>query len=177
MKSVLFSLGLGALMVASTADAATKHTNDREFSTKASQGGMAEVKLGELAQKKSSNSTVQEFAKQMVKQHSDANSKLEELAKKDNVPLPGDVSKAQKATYEKLEKLKGAEFDKKYAEIMLKDHKSTIDLFEKESDKGKNGDLKQFAAETLPTLKSHLKMTEELCKSVGAGESPRASMK
>jgi putative membrane protein len=54
----------------------------------------------------------------------------------------------------------GAEFDKAYADLMVKDHKEDVDEFKKESEKGNDPELRAWAGETLPTLEHHLKMAE-----------------
>jgi putative membrane protein len=46
---------------------------DTTFVRKAAEGGMAEVKLGQLAKEKGSNKAVKEFGDRMVKDHSKAN--------------------------------------------------------------------------------------------------------
>jgi len=43
---------------------------DRSFMTKAAQGGMAEVELGQLAQQNGQSEDVKKFGKQMVDDHS-----------------------------------------------------------------------------------------------------------
>jgi putative membrane protein len=63
-------------------------------------------------------------------------------------------------TKKKLSKLSGDAFDQAYMQDMLKDHKTDIAAFEKESTSGKDPDVKQFASQTLPTLKDHLKQAE-----------------
>ncbi|MDF2455219.1 MAG: outer membrane protein-like protein [Cytophagaceae bacterium] len=50
---------------------------------------------------------------------------------------------------------------KEFIDLMVSDHKDDIDLFEKESEKGNDPELKAFAASKLPTLKHHLQMAED----------------
>src|SRR5207249_11367061 len=47
----------------------------------------AEIKLGNLAKEKSTNADVKSFADQMVKDHTDADKKLTDLAKKESIDL------------------------------------------------------------------------------------------
>lgn len=49
----------------------------------------------------------------------------------------------------------GADFDKAYAEQMVKDHDKTVALFEDAAKNAVDADLKAFANKTLPTLKAH----------------------
>jgi putative membrane protein len=51
---------------------------------------------------------------------------------------------------------------------MLKDHKEDVKEFETQGEKGNDPDIKGFAAKTLPTLRNHLQMAEQVAKKVGA---------
>src|SRR5580704_6327668 len=61
---------------------------DSHFAKEAAQGGMAEVKLGQLAQEKGSSDSVKGFGKRMVDDHSKAGDKLKEVASRENITLP-----------------------------------------------------------------------------------------
>ena len=51
--------------------------------------------------------------------------------------------------------------------LMNVDHKKAVKAFEKAANEAKDADVKAFAAKTLPTLKEHLSMAEDLQKKVG----------
>src|SRR6185312_9909376 len=68
----------------------------------------------------------------------------------------------------RLEGLKGEQFDRAYLQQLVKDHEKAVALFQREADRGKNAELKQFANDTLPTLKDHLQMAKNLYHEVGA---------
>jgi putative membrane protein len=133
---------------------------DHTFASKAAIGGMAEVKLGQLATQKASNEDVKKFGQQMVDDHSKANDELKQLASKKGVTLPGDIDAKNQATYDRLSKLSGAEFDHAYMQDMVKDHHEDVNEFRKESQSGSDPDMKAWAAKTLPTLEHHLQMAE-----------------
>jgi putative membrane protein len=139
---------------------------DAHFAKEAAQGGMAEVKLGQLAQEKRSSDTVKSFGKRMVDDHTKAGDKLKEVASRENITLPTDLSAKDQATYDRLSKLNGAAFDRAYARDMVKDHETDVAAFQKEASAGKDDSLKGFASETLPTLEDHLKQAKEMMKTV-----------
>jgi putative membrane protein len=141
--------------------------DDSRFAKEAAQGGMAEVKLGQLAEEKGSTDAVKSFGKRMVDDHSKAGDKLKEVASKENVTLATDISAKDRATYDRLSKLNGAAFDRAYAKDMVMDHQTDVAAFQKEVRSGKNESLKSFAAETLPTLQDHLKEAKQMMKVVG----------
>jgi putative membrane protein len=147
---------------------------DQSFAKEAASGGMAEVKLGQLAQANGSSDSVKQFGKRMVTDHSKANDQLKDAASRDNITTPGEIDKTDQATYDRLSKLSGAEFDKAYADEMVKDHKKDIASFKKEADSGMNPEIKQFASKTLPTLEEHLKMAEEMQKTVSESKQSSA---
>ena len=149
------------------ATAKSRPVGDAHFAKEAAQGGMAEVKLGQLAQEKGSNDLVKSFGKRMVDDHSKANDKLKEVASRESITLPSDLSAKDQATYDRLSKLNGAAFDRAYARDMVKDHETDVAAFQKEANGGKTDSLKSFASETLPTLQDHLKQAKEMMKNVG----------
>jgi putative membrane protein len=140
---------------------------DTHFVKEAAQAGMAEVKLGQLAQEKGSSDSVKSFGKRMLDDHSKAGDKLKEVASRENITLPSDISAKDQATYDRLSKLNGAAFDRAYARDMVKDHETDVAAFQKEANGGKTDSLKSFASETLPTLQDHLKQAKEMMKNVG----------
>ncbi len=133
---------------------------DNTFVTKAAEGGMAEVQLGNLAKTNAESSDVKSFGDQMVTDHSKANDDLKSIASQKSITLPTSMSAKQQAEYNRLEKLKGAAFDRAYMSLMVSDHRTDVNEFRRESEHGTDPDLKAFAAKTLPTLENHLKMAE-----------------
>lgn len=134
---------------------------DKDFITEAAAGGLAEVELGYLAKEKAVSEDVRKFGQHMVEDHSKANAELKELAGRKGVTVPTELSMKHKALKEKLSQLKGADFDKQYMREMVKDHEKDVAAFQKESQKGKDGDLTTWTKQTLPTLEMHLKMARD----------------
>jgi putative membrane protein len=139
---------------------------DRKFIEEATEGGLAEVELGKLAQQKSQSTMVKEFGSRMVQDHGKANDELKEIAESKGVQLPGAPDKSHQKDVDKLSKLSGAEFDREYAAHMLSDHKKDVSEFKKAAEKSKDSDLKAFAGKTLPTLQEHLTLAQNLNDSV-----------
>ena len=140
---------------------------DTVFAMKAAQGGMAEVKLGQLAAEKASDPDVKAFAQKMVDDHSKANDQLKSVASAENMTLPTDLDAKDQSEYQKLSQLSGPAFDKAYMKGMVKDHETDVKEFQKEANSGKDPQLKQFASTTLPILQSHLDMAKSTDAKVG----------
>ena len=140
---------------------------DAGFYKHAAEGGIAEVEMGNLAQQKSTNQSVKDFAAMMVKDHSAANEKLKGIAESKNISLPSSASVGQMASKAKLEVLSGDTFEKSYIKGMIKDHQEDIAMFKKEATSGRDSDAQAYAKATLPTLELHLKKIKSIAASAG----------
>jgi len=132
------------------------------FVRNAAEGNMAEVKLAELAQQKAQSPEVKKFAERMVSDHTKANEELKQIADRERINFPTDVSRKDADTYRSLEKLSGPEFDKAYARTMVQDHTKDVNEFKKEVSSAPEGPAKQYAQNTLPTLESHLQEARQM---------------
>src|ERR1700688_510896 len=179
----LSAVGSWAVLAHQDSPSATKTTaaksrpavGDVHFAKEAAQGGMAEVKLGQLAEEMGSNDTVKSFGKRMVDDHSKAGDKLKEVASRESIALPTDISAKDQAIYDRLSKLNGAAFDRAYARDMVKDHETDVAAFQREANAGKTDSLKSFASQTLPTLQDHLKQAKEMMKTVGGATAAKST--
>jgi len=66
-----------------------------------------------------------------------------------------------------LATLSGPEFDRAYAKKMVMGHEQAIRKFQKAADELQDPKLKKYAEKTLPTLRAHLRMAEELRSKLG----------
>jgi putative membrane protein len=140
---------------------ATRAVAQESWVKKAAQGGMAEVELGKLAQKKAQSDAVKQYAQHMVEDHNKANDELMKVAAVEGITPPSQPAPEHMATKKELTQASGAEFDKKYMEAQIKDHKEMIALFEQGA-KSNSRPIKEYASKTLPSLKKHLKMAQDV---------------
>jgi putative membrane protein len=136
-------------------------SKDSDFATEAANGGLLEVKLGELAKSKGQSQDIRNLGTHMVTDHSKANEELKTLAAGRRMTLPTSLDKACQKKYDELSKKSGADFDKAYAKMMVEDHEKDVAKFKKEAEKGDDPEFKAWAAKTLPTLEHHLAMSRE----------------
>lgn len=134
---------------------------DKKFADAAARGGQMEVMMGKLAETNASNPAVKSLGAMMVTDHSKANEELKQIASALHYMLPSSLDTEKQKKYDDLKAKKGSDFDKAYADLMVKDHKEDIEEFKKEASKGTEPSLKSFAAKTLPTLEHHLKESEK----------------
>jgi putative membrane protein len=164
--SGLLAIGtvVGGTAMAAAADSGGLSEADRDFVVKAAQGGLMEVAAGKLASKRAVDPAIKAFGERMVTDHTAANGLLTSLAQSKQMTLPDTVSPDEQALLGKLEGLNGAEFDKTYADMMVKDHVDDIKDFQKEVKGGQDPDVKDFAQTTLATLRHHLMLANRLTK-------------
>lgn len=143
---------------------------DRTFLMTAGQGGHAEVELARLAAKKAMNDDVKKLAQVLEKDHSANNEELKSLAAAKNVIVPTSLDAEHQQLHDRLEKLEGASFDKAYATAMVGGHKKMIALYEGAS-VSKDAAVKAYAEKTLPTLREHLKQSQQAQAAAGGATS------
>jgi putative membrane protein len=148
-------------------------SGDSTFVQTAAEAGMAEVKLGQLAEQKSSNGTVKAFGRRMVTDHTKAGDQLKTIAAQKSMSFPASLNSNDQASYDRLAKLSGRDFDVAFAQQMVQDHQQAVSLFQQESSSGNDSALKSFATQTLPTLQDHLRMAQQMQQSVSGSASSR----
>ena len=133
---------------------------DQKFLMEGMQGDMAEVQLGKLAQQKGQSEDVKQFGQMLAQDHSQHLQQAQQEAQQLGITPPQQVNAKQKATYERMSKLSGAQFDKQLTKHAVADHKKDVAEYQKEA-KSK-GPLAQFAQQTVPTLQKHLQTAQSI---------------
>jgi len=139
---------------------------DLAFAKDAARLGLAEIKLGKLAEDNGSSEAVKTFGTRMVAEHAKAGDQLKEAAALEHITLPTDLAAKDQATYDRLSKLSGADFDRAYAQDMVKDHQQDLQAFEREANRGNDAAIRGFASETVPMVQQHLEQAKEMLKTV-----------
>lgn len=153
--SNLFIKRVGFSMVLGLASAHALAASSDDFVDAATEAGIAEVVTGNLAKEKSQNDEIKTFAQQMVTDHTQANQKLGDIARKLDISVPDDAAMTDKVKKMILE-WRDESFDKSYINNQVDAHEKTVELFKKEAASSDKAELKAFASETLPKLEQHL---------------------
>jgi putative membrane protein len=155
------AIGIAAfVLVASAAQAQLPDRASQKFIKSAIQGNYAEVDAGNLAQEKGTSDAVNQYGAMLVKDHSEANEKAKQVASQLGVKLPTGASITQKANYMKLKVLSGPTFDRTLIRDMVKDHQTGINAYLNQA--RKTDAAGKLAKETLPTLRHHLEVAQQL---------------
>ena len=145
---------------------------DQKMVMSMAQSNMAEVEMGRMAQNKSQNDQVKNFAQQMIDDHSKALTEVQQVAQARGITLPSELDRAHRAKADKLGALSGDAFDRAYmAQAGVADHKKNHSMLRSAQSKARDPDVKALAARTLPIVDQHLNSAHQLHKSTAQGRS------
>ncbi|MDB5958844.1 MAG: hypothetical protein JWP59_138 [Massilia sp.] len=157
----------GALLLSFSALAAEMNRKDAEYLHNTAQGIMAEVKMGELAQKQAADERVKQFGKRMVDDHGKDLQNLRQLASRKQLTLPDTPNDKQRQEIDKLTRLSGAGFDREYVEYEAKDHKDDVEENGQTMHKAVDPDVRHFANAEYRTVLAHQKQIDTLRTQLG----------
>jgi putative membrane protein len=140
---------------------------DKIFLQKASEGGMAEVHMGQLAAQKGNSNEVKQFGQKMVEDHTRLNEQMKPIAGQLGVSAPKHMNKADQAEYDKLSSLSGDAFDQEYITDMVKDHRKDLHEFRREETATSNPELKQAVSQAVQVISQHLSMIQGIAQQKG----------
>jgi putative membrane protein len=158
------AIGLSAAILLATSASAAQAPTTENFVKAVAISDMFEIQSGQLADEKAEHDDVQPFGKQMADDHTETSDDLKELIEDEDikVELPSELDDQHQANLDKLKGLSGNQFDKEYMRMQIDAHQNAVALFESYAAAGENNDLKEWAGDTLPTLKEHLKEAQNL---------------
>lgn len=129
---------------------------DRAYIHSAAHAGLAEVELGRLAQQRASNSTVREFGQRMVRDHTQSNQELMQIASRHGVTPQPTLDRPHAAAMEALQQLSGPAFDRQYLEQQYADHAAMLTASQFAADRAQSPDLRNFAQRNVSVVQQHL---------------------
>lgn len=158
------AVGLTALASVLVSTSAWGAMLAQDFVAKASVANKFEIESSKLALKKSESAHIRSFAQRMIDDHEKKAENLEEAIDDSDLDVEAKdkLDPKHEALIEKLQGVHGAEFDAQYASIQKNAHNEVVQLFTDYSKTGDNKELKEFATETLPTLKDHKQHVQAL---------------
>ncbi len=132
------------------------------FLRKVSEGGMAQVQLGQLASQKAGSEDVKKLGQKMVADHTSLNSQMGPLAQEVGLKAPTRLNRMDQEEYEKLNGLSGVEFDKEYLMFLTRDHRKDLRAFKQEEESTTDPALKEAVIEGEKMIAGHLRTIEKL---------------
>jgi len=137
---------------------------DKEFTESALRANMMKVKFSELAVNKAFSPAVKELAQNMLNDHKKADDLLRQLAESKAITMPTQLDEDDEKEFKKLSDKEGEDFDKFYTDHTASEQNKIINLYEKQTKKGENTELRAFATNTLPSINHHKNITDQTCK-------------
>jgi putative membrane protein len=142
-----------------------------------------DIEAGKLAQSKTKNQKVREFADSMVRDHTAVNKAAVDLVTKLGVtPEENDTSrgltKSGEQTRSRLSGLSGKEFDREYIANEVAYHKLVIDALDNTLiPNAQNAELKATLTSVRPSFVAHLQHAEQLQAELGGKQSGKSAHK
>lgn len=162
MKVLNFSASVSALLLALAAVPAASAAPAKHFLQDAVSGSNAEIAVGRLAQQRGRSPDAVELGRTLERDHSAARTAALDTARRMGIRLQPDMVKPEgRQTERRLTRLSGARFDHEFATAMVADHRKDIAVFEDQRRRG-DRDTSRYAADTLPHLRHHLDMAQQL---------------
>jgi len=159
MSAVKDTVGHGVGVVS-----AEMTTTTKGFAEAAAVSGMYEVEAGKIAEQRSQNTSVKNFAGQMVRAHTVTSDKLKsDLASTHpEIQLPAHVDDRHQGMLDELRGAKDADFDSRYMAQQIDEHKEALILMQGYAKDGDTPVIKELAAKTAPVVQAHLNMAEKV---------------
>lgn len=152
----------------------------QEFIDQAVVLNMFEVESSRLAQDKASDERVRQFARQMVSDHGSAADQLRQAAQKQGkrLAVPDKVDGEHRQKLEQLRAMQGKRFDRNYVKMQIEGHEAAVELYQRYTQTGSEGQLRQVAERALPTLREHqqsiLQIRDEQFSNASVASRPNA---
>ena len=140
---------------------------DKLFLRTAVEGGLLEIKLGELAAQKGSTADVKDLGQKMVADHASMNADLGTIADSIGVMVPKKISKDGQAEYAKLEGLSGSAFDTEYLTVLVKNHHQDLREFRQEFTATSDTAIQGAIAKAAKVVREHTMLIDKLATEKG----------
>jgi putative membrane protein len=165
--------------------------NATQFIRMAEMSNRSEIAAARLAEQKSENAQVKQFARRMTQDHEQLGQNMQKVVQQlpasvtaglnTGTATPGQTTSGPSSTtpgqaqgldqkhtalLQQLQDARGRQFDQLYIRQQVQAHQEAVDLFSNYAQSGDNPQLKQLASQALPTLREHLQMAQQLERQV-----------
>jgi putative membrane protein len=120
------------------------------------------MNLGDLAKKQAASKDVKEYGERMAMDHGQYYQELNRFAYRSGITLAPDSDRVRKDTLAFFSQEYGAAFDRNYVSLMIDENKRDIDLYQKEKEKGRDPEIRSFAARIIKNLEGYVVTAEKI---------------
>ncbi len=125
------------------------------FLNKALQADNNEIAIGRLAQDRAENPGVKDYGRMLVNDHGQARDQVLRVGRRFGIRPSNDMSWDARRERDKLQGMRGREFDREFIHAMVDDHRKALNDFRDESHE-RHGAVSDLARAQMPTLQKHL---------------------
>lgn len=144
---------------------------DETFVEVAAQTNMAEIKFGELAATKGTDSLVRVFAQEMIDDHTTAQDELREIADDyAGIEWPNDLDEGNDEIMKQLDEAEGFSFDSLYITTQVNLHQGAADIYQTATGNTTDARVKAYANKYLPRIQMHHERADSIHTVVVTGQ-------
>jgi len=141
---------------------------DQEFVRHAMMDNQFEIQAGQLAEQRAEDQNIKQFAQMLVKDHQQAQQQLQQAAQGiqqgSQASQEKELGPVHQAMLQELQKKQGRQFDRAFLYGNVAGHTKDVLMFRDAAQELQNPQLKQYAQQTLPTLRKHLEEAQRLAQ-------------
>ena len=128
---------------------------DKTYMKRQALTNIFEVRLGMLAARRSDDAWVRSFADDMIREHTLGQEELKQLARRKGYRLPTMLPRTERNKLAKMERLRGAAFDREFRRIQMAGHEVAMKLQTREIKSGRDAMVRSLATKSLATTRGH----------------------
>lgn len=154
-------------------------SQNEEFIIEAASSNSLEIAAGSMAVSNGQHEAVRSFGQRMVDEHTAVRNEMTNIAESKGWSIPTELLNKHERELQRIGDLTGEDFDREFAELMVRSHEDAIDLFTDFAEEGDDDpnrridtELRDFASGKIADLRRHLDEANRLKDSV---ERPRDS--
>jgi putative membrane protein len=135
-----------------------------DFVKEVAMSDMTEIASAKLGQERG-NAQEKAFSAQMITDHTKTSEELKSMAPASaKAAIPTALDSSSQSKIDKLKDAKPDNFSSDFNSMQVSAHKDAVSLFERYAKGGEDAKLKDWAGKTLPALRHHLEMAQNLEK-------------
>ncbi|WMJ75215.1 DUF4142 domain-containing protein [Cytophagaceae bacterium ABcell3] len=149
-----------------TTEATGLAEEDRDFLQETAKEKMFNIELARLAQERAVTEEVREYANNVQTEHQNIHQELAQFAEQRNVFLPDSLDEDQREDLNELAQEEGFDFDEEFMDRMVERNRDAVDRFEDRAENTEDEQLRQWAQNTVPALRTQVETAENVEEAV-----------
>jgi putative membrane protein len=135
-----------------------------DFVKEVAMSDMTEIAAAKIGQERG-NAEEKAFSAQMIADHTKTSEELKAMVPADaKAAIPAALDSSSQSKIDKLKNAKPDDFSSEFDSMQVSAHKDAVSLFERYAKGGEDAKLKGWSDKTLPALKHHLELAQNLGK-------------